>query len=81
MKKLLILAALVVSGTASFAGLASPPMEPPVEPEVSSSSGSDATGALVLLALVGMVVASSSFAGRAKAEKDPFLLDQDDTEN
>ncbi|MEL6684878.1 MAG: hypothetical protein AAFN63_05895 [Pseudomonadota bacterium] len=75
MKRFAILAALVLSGTASFAGLVPPPMEPPVE--MSSSSDSDMTGALVLLALVGMVVASSSLTGRAKAEKDPFLLDEE----
>lgn len=72
MKKFAILGALMFLGTAAFAGAAVVPVDPPEE--MSSSSDSDLTGAIVLLALVGMVVASSSLTGRAKAEKDPYLL-------
>lgn len=79
LKKYIVLAAFVFGATASFAGVDEPPMEPPEE--VTSSSDSDLTGALVLLALVGMVIASSSLNGRAKTEKDPFLLSSDETDN
>ncbi|MEL6840439.1 MAG: hypothetical protein AAFP85_14180 [Pseudomonadota bacterium] len=54
------------AATASFGGAE---MVPPMEPEASSDSNGDATGALILLALVGMVIASgqmgSGVAGRS----------------
>jgi hypothetical protein len=74
MNKLLIATGAFLSTSAAFAG------DLKVEPEMSSSGG-DGSGALILLAIVGIVIATSTMAGRAKAEKDPYLVptDEDDS--
>lgn len=76
MNKLVATAGFILSATAAFAGV-----DEPVPPVMTSSSSGDATGALVLLAIVGVVIATSTMAGRAKAEKDPYLMptEEDDS--
>ena len=70
MKFLLSTAAVIVIATASFSQ-----EEPRVEPD------SDLTGGLILLALVGVVAASSALTGRAKAEKDPYLMPTEEADD
>ena len=74
MNKLFIAAGAFLSSSAAFAGeLAYETKEP-----VMSSSNNDATGALILLAIVGVLIATSTMASRAKAEKDPYLMPNED---
>jgi hypothetical protein len=77
MNKLFLAAGAFLSASAAFAGDAYIMKEPVME----SSSSNDATGALVLLAIVGVIIATSTMAGRAKAEKDPYLMptEEDDS--
>ena len=76
MKKLFIAAGAFLSASAVYAGEAYVMKETKM-----SSSGDDATGAIVLLAIVGVIIATSTMAGRAKAEKDPYLMptEEDDS--
>lgn len=78
MKKFLIFVSLIfVAGMAAAGEIVVPMPEP--EPEA-SSGGSGADGALVLLALIGMVIASSALAGTqaTKREADPYVLPEGD---
>ena len=74
MKFLLSAATLVIMPAMAFAGI-----EPP--PEVSSDG--DMVAPLILLAMIGVVVASSKIGGAmaSKREADPFLLPEDDSES
>ena len=76
MKILLSAAAFCMAATGALAGAQSAYVV--IAP---ASSDSDPTGALILLVIVGIVVTSSALTGRAKAEKDPYLLptEQDDS--
>ena len=76
MNKLFIAAGAFLSSSAAFAG-----MQKMEEPVMDSSSSNDATGALVLLAIVGVVIATSTMASRAKAEKDPYLMPNEDDDS
>lgn len=76
MNKLFIAASVFLSSSAAFAG-----MQKMEEPVMDSSSSNDATGALVLLAIVGVVIATSTMASRAKAEKDPYLMPSEDDDS
>lgn len=76
MNKLFIAASVFLSSSAAFAGV-----DEMKEPVMESSSSDDATGALVLLAIVGVVIATSTMASRAKAEKDPYLMPSEDDDS
>ena len=77
MKFLLSTAVLLVVPALAFAGIAPP------EPMPEMSSDSDIVAPLILLALIGAVVASSTISNAmaTKRETDPFLLPEDDKDN
>ena len=78
MNKLLIAAGAFLSSSAAFAGESAYNMK---EPVMESSSSNDATGALVLLAIAGVIIATATMAGRAKTEKDPYLMPTEDDDS
>lgn len=66
MNKLLITAVMLMSAGTGFA-----------EPMIKEAPGNDGSGALILLALVGLVVAAGRMAPAKQSEPDPLLLSVD----
>lgn len=81
MRSVFVGLAAVWMSSAAWASVAPPPPEPEPEPTESASSSSDATGAFVLLALIGMVVASgvASTGARSKSTTEMVPGDVDDS--
>lgn len=74
MKKLFITTGVLTIAFASQALAGAITWEP--SPEVTESG--DATAALVLLGLIGMVIASAQLTGRAKAPlPEPIIIDEE----
>lgn len=76
MKAILLSMALAVFVGPVFAGI-----EPAPAPEEMSSSSGDATGALVLLALVGMVVALGQTGGFTTRNRNELDVNTDDVDD
>ena len=68
MKKLILAAIAIFHAGSAYAGLAYAPVTRPAE-------GGDATGAMVLLALIGVVIAGSAMGGFATRDATTMIPD------
>lgn len=79
MKKVLFAIVAAVAAGPLLAGV--PVVDPYTPTPVDMTSDSDATGAIFLLAMVGLVIASAQLTGRAKAPLPEPIIIEDAEDN
>jgi len=75
MKKLLTTAGLMMAGSAAFAGQKYGPSR------IDPNTDGDVTGAVILLGLVAVVIASNTIFGGSSTAMKPTLAEDDQLEN